>query len=228
MWALFGVTSATIVSYPDKVQEHLQYLNEYREMRWLNKLIYHTWLSQCIETYLRDQIVNNYNWHTWKNGSSPDTRCSHVLNTSVWENLIAASYMPSPKIALLRWKNSTLHNQNLLDSRYKYVWIAAVYDESLKRARRWQLFSWDTDFMGWQSTPVTSLYDNIMNSWNVQQNNSKPDMLYRNIIKTSSVRSWGKKYLRLYLTLDFDIDRWKTSLMSQSIVTMLARIFEPL
>ena len=227
-----GITSATIISYPEQVQEHLQYINEYRETRGLTKLIYHTWLSQCIENYLKDQINNNYVWHIWLNGSMPKDRCSYVLNTDVWENLIASSYLPWAKTALVWRANSPTHKANMVDYRYKYIGIAAVYDDNLKRARRWQLFSRDTDYMWWTTPPTVnpnnSLYDNIYWSWNIQQNQNKPDMLYRNIVKISNVRSWGKRYLRLYLTLDRDIDRWKTSLMSSSIVKTLARIFEPL
>lgn len=220
----FGISYAAPSAYPDKALEHFALLNTYRSNHDVWQLEWNANLARCAEDYLYQQIYNNFQWHYGQDGkSTPTSRCKRAKMWAVWENLIASTnYFPSPDRALELWDSSKLHKKNMLMTWYWYVWVAAVWDPVKKQARRAQVFAFKK---------TTSLSTNIQTTWNVSQtvaNSTMPKLVSRNIEDASIAQRWEKQLLKLPVTLEREIDRWKAWEMSRSILTTLANIFAQL
>lgn len=213
-----GITSAAPAEYTTRAQEHFELLNEYRIQNNLLPLEWNQDLADCVKDYLYKQINENFHGHYWPDGSTPTTRCAFAQLWGIGENLIASTnYFADPQRALNLWISSPSHKKNMLEPTYKYVGVAAVWDPVAKQSRRWQAFAYWTSLTSNTQTP--------WNVWQTNQNSTTPKLVSRNIEKVSHARKSGKKYLRLQLTLDWDVDRTKMSTQLSSIATTLWNTF---
>lgn len=225
---MFGITHAEPVNYPHLARENFNALNSYRATKGLTKLIWNDDLAQCIQDYLVLQNKFGTYGHTWPGWTTPSTRCKFANLWPIWENLIYSSprFIWAAEALTLR-QGSPSHNRNMLHPTYVYAGVAVIYDPVKQESRRWQVFAyWTQSITQDQSTQQDSVLNSNNFTWGTQS--VIPKAYYRNVEKVSNVRHWEKKYLRLHVTLDYDVDRTKMREQLLTIVRTLQSTFQPM
>jgi uncharacterized protein YkwD len=200
----FGTASAFPANNESYALEWYQLLNEYRAQEWESQLVWNQDLANCAKAYWAKQIIEWFSNHYWtpSHPTTATTRCADANLVWIWENLIGTTHaFRSPAKAMQLWKDSPHHNENLLYKPYTMVGIAAVWDPTQKISRWVQVFAiWES----YPEEPFTTI--TVKSPWLEQENKSWPNLAFRDIEKMSNVMHWEKEYLRLHMTLDFELD----------------------
>jgi hypothetical protein len=251
--AIAGYKSIAYYYSPADVQTNFKLLNNYRSSLWLNQLTRSQELADCWEKFLKRQVDNNHVGHfvvqspginMW---ATPMDRCGYVTYGGLGENLISnVGYAAWWTKAFELWKSSEWHDYNMKYATWKYVWIAFVASDDKKTWKWIQLFSDGpltkdgvppttyTNSTAQYAQSGTLMYALTHNNstWNASQTNKNvplSDMLRREPGKISYVNDWGKKLIRLQITLDYEYDsKAKTSSVLRDILTTLKKLFDPL
>jgi uncharacterized protein YkwD len=107
-------------------QAFLTLINEYRAQNGLGALQLSSGLNRMASWHATDMATKNYFSHTDSLGRSFSTRLSQCDASGGWagEN-IAAGYQSAQSV-FNGWRNSSGHNQNMLNPNFRYIGISRV------------------------------------------------------------------------------------------------------
>ena len=109
----------------EEEQETLNLINEYRKQNGLEELRALSNLQEVANIKANDLVKNNYFAHNSPNLGTPfemleDNRVEYTI---AGENLAGNV---NPKKAVEAWINSTLHRENILESKFEYTGICVI------------------------------------------------------------------------------------------------------
>lgn len=128
--------------YKDYEENHLTFLNEYRESKWIKKLILSEELSTCAKDYAKEllkiwwySIPHNLNWTT------PISRCGGIFNSPiVEENLLLIWHGMVDGDEALDWrKNNVSCETRQINNDFWRIGIASVWDHTIQKGIRIQV-----------------------------------------------------------------------------------------
>lgn len=112
--------------------ELLGLINDYREDNGRAPLLLSSTLGAAAQHHVDDMIEHNYFGHTLSDGTTWGRNIynhGYTFTTYKAENIASS---PTALGVFTQWKNSSGHNANLLNSRYKMIGIGWAYDSTTR------------------------------------------------------------------------------------------------
>ena len=139
-----ALTNCTVssASLDSEEQAFLTLINNYRAQNGRSALTTSTNLSRAAAWHATDMAAKSYFSHTDSLGRSVGTRVAQCDGLpSNGENIAAGTVKDTAAEAFEMWRNSSGHNANMLNSSYRQIGIARVYNAG--SPYKWY---WVTDF----------------------------------------------------------------------------------
>lgn len=155
------VSPAQAVGYSSEETAFVQMLNDYRTSNGLGALLVSDAASLACDRHNADMAKYGFFSHTtagsdwFAPGASPWDRmaaCGYDYNTTMGENIAAGRTFATAAAVFAGWKNSSGHNANMLNPKYKVVGVSLVQMNGSEYG-----CYWTTDFGGYVDPSSHSL-----------------------------------------------------------------------